>query len=345
MPLRGYRRYRPWLIPGMIILSSVLLAGCVSENQPSVLNPKGPVAQQVSTLSWILFGAAAIVVVVVTILLFAAYSRRRDDVSQPLIIQPGDRRVLTLVLVGGAVIPAIVLIILMGMSISIENRAAARASSASGPVIEVIAHQWWWEVHYPEPGFTTANEIHIPVGQPVTLELSSVDVIHSFWVPQLHPKLDVIPGHTNTMTLQADTAGTYRGECAEYCGVQHAHMQFLIIAQPQQEYDQWVAMQQQPAIEPEAGTVEQEGQQVFLESACANCHTIQGTNAAGELGPDLTHFASRETIGAGTRPNTRSDLAGWIMNSQAVKPGNLMPPMELTSDQLEALLDFLQTLQ
>lgn len=335
----------PWLYSGMMFLFTMLLTGCVSEKQPSALNPKGPAAQQVSTLSWIMFGAAAFVVIVVTILLLAAYRHRNNTVSQPLMAQPEDRRALTLVLVGGAVIPAIVLIILMGMSISIENAAAARNSSVRGPIIEVVGHQWWWEVNYPEQGITTANEIHIPVGKPVTLELSSADVIHSFWVPQLHPKLDVIPGHTNKLTIQADTAGTYRGECAEYCGVQHAHMQFLIIAQPQGEYDQWIAVQQQPALDPEAGSIEQEGQQVFTESACATCHTIQGTNAAGELGPDLTHIASRTTIGAGAIPNTRADLARWIMNSQTVKPGNSMPPMNLTSDQLEALLAYLLTLK
>jgi cytochrome c oxidase subunit II len=337
------KKLRRFALP-MTILAGMLLSSCSSAGQPSALNPKGPAANQVANLSWLMFGIAAIVLVVVTFLLLIVIFRRKSADLRPQITQTGDRRALTLVVIGGAVIPAIVLMILMGLSISIENVSAAD-NNAAQQAIEVIGHQWWWEVRYPAQGFDTANEIHIPVGRPVTLKITSADVIHSFWVPQLHPKLDMIPGQTNTLTLQADTVGSYLGECAEYCGEQHAHMQFVVIVQPQAEYDQWLAKQQKPAPEPKAGTTEKEGQQVFLGSSCVYCHTIQGTNASGRLGPDLTHLGSRVTIGAGARPNSRANLAGWIMNAQAIKPGSLMPPMDLAPDQLEAILAYLQTLK
>jgi cytochrome c oxidase subunit II len=325
-------------------LLAILLSSCSVDGQPSTLNPQGPMADRVANLSWAMFIVAGIVLAVVTILLLVAIFRRPGEDLRPEVNPHRDRRALTLVIIGGAILPAIVLIVLMSLSISIENVAAADGKDAH-PEIEVIGHQWWWEVRYPEQGFDTANEIHIPVGRPVTLKLTSADVIHSFWVPQLHPKLDMIPGQTNTLTLQADNPGTYLGECAEYCGEQHAHMQFVVIAQPPEVFDQWVAQQQKSAPEPKAGTLEKEGQQAFLGSSCVYCHTIQGTNASGKVGPDLTHLASRENIGAGARSNTRSNLAGWIMNAQAIKPGNKMPPMDLAPDQLEAILEYLQTLK
>jgi cytochrome c oxidase subunit II len=329
------------------VVGLILLSGCTVAYQPSTLAPQGPAAAQVANLAWLMFGIAAVVLIVVTGLLLFAMLRRKKGGLQPETNQLGDRRALTLVVIGGALVPTVVLIVMMGLSISMENASAFSIPVTGGSTsdIEVIGHQWWWEVRYPNQNFDTANEIHIPVGKPVTIKLTSADVIHSFWVPQLHPKLDVLPGQTNTLTLQADTAGTYRGECAEFCGEQHAHMQFVVIAQPQAEYDQWVAQQQQPAPAPLEGTIEKQGQQAFLGSSCVYCHTIQGTNASGRLGPDLTHLASRSTIGAGALPNTRANLAGWIMNSQAIKPGNLMPPMDLDPDQLQQILAFLETLK
>ncbi len=351
-PIRiGSLRARRVFAPGAAAVLVLFLSGCASvEGQPSALNPKGPAAVQVAILSWLMFTVAALVTLVVTALLIAAFVRGRRFRSggvervdlRPGQAPPGDRRTLTLVMIGGAVVPAVVLIAMMSLSISFENRALA--SAPDSPVIEVIGHQWWWEVRYPEQAFETANEIHIPVGRPVTFKLSSEDVVHSFWVPQLHPKLDMIPGQVNTLTLQADEEGTYRGACAEYCGKQHAHMQLLIIAEPQGIYDQWISQQQKPAAEPAEGTPEQKGQQVFLGAACVSCHTIRGTNAAGQVGPDLTHLASRSTIGAGARPNSGSNLSGWIINSQSIKPGNMMPPIDMEPEQLQSLLAYLQSL-
>ncbi len=311
-----------------------------------ITNPKGPAAIQVANLTWILFGIAAVARIAVTVLLLIAVFRRRQGelkTDQPL---PGDRRALRWVIIAGAVAPAVILIASMALSIPIENVFASNGNSATGGLtIEVIAHQWWWEVLYPADGFSTANEIHIPVGKPVTFKLTSADVLHSFSVPQLHPQLIMIPGQTNTLILQANQPGTYQGECTEYCGIQHAHMDFVIIAQSQADYEAWVSQQKQPAPDPPVGSMEKFGQQAFLGSACVYCHTIQGTNASGKLGPDLTHLANRTTIGAGIRPMTPANLAGWIINAQDIKPGNKMPPINLDPDQIQAILAYLESLK
>jgi cytochrome c oxidase subunit 2 len=211
-------------------------------------------------------------------------------------------------------------------------------------VIEVIGHQWWWEVNYPDQGFVTANEIHIPVGEPVQVQLIAADVIHSFWVPELHGKLDLVPGQTNTLWLEADTVGEYRGLCAEFCGIQHAKMLFVVVAEPREEFDAWAAAQQEPAPQP-AGELAQQGLVVFTDAGCNDCHTVRGTAAEGELGPDLTHFASRLTIGAGVYPNDRETLASWVLDPHTLKEGNLMPATSLSETELEALLAYLELLE
>lgn len=315
-------------------------SGCASS--PSVLSPQSPNAERVAQLSWVLFAIATVVFVIVLALLLIGIirARRFKDETSEIVQVKDDRRVISIVLFAGALVPAIVLFGVMIWSISITN---ANAAPDSPLVIEVTGHQWWWQLHYVSGNFTTANEIHIPVNQPVTLKLMSADVNHSFWVPELSPKLDLIPGQTNTLTIQADQAGTYRGQCAEYCGLQHANMAFLVIADPPDTYARWVANQQAPAAASKDAEVAQ-GEQVFMQSACVYCHTIRGTSAAGTLGPDLTHLASRRTIGAGVLTNTPGNLAGWVVNSQAIKPGNLMPPMELDATQLQAILAYLHSL-
>jgi cytochrome c oxidase subunit 2 len=277
--------------------------------------------------------------------LIAVFRRRQGEwkSDQP---QPTDRRALAWAIIGGAAAPAVVLIVIMALSIPIQNVFATNESSAAGGLtIEVIGHQWWWEVVYPADDFESANELHIPVGRPITLKLTSADVIHSFWVPQLNPQLELIPGQTNTFIIQADQPGTYQGECTEYCGIQHAHMDFVVIAQSQADYAAWVSQQKKPAVDPVVGSIEKSGQQAFLGSSCVYCHTVQGTNASGKLGPDLTHLASRTAIGAGARPNTPANLAGWVANAQAIKPGNKMPPVNMDSDQLQAILAYLESLK
>lgn len=317
-----------------------LLAACAGA--PSTLEPRGPEAARVASLWWLMFGISVVVFLVVTALLLIAIARARRTTTSD--VPRNDRRALILITIGGAVIPVVVLLTMMGISIGIEQTNVAAAGGSD--TVEVIGHEWWWEVRYPQHDIVTANEIHIPTGNRVLVKLTTADVIHSFWVPQLHGKIDLIPGQTNSVWMEASEPGTYRGECAEFCGLQHAHMDFVVVAEPQEDYDRWVEEQRQPApaVEP-ADSLAFEGQQSFLGSACVYCHTIKGTNASGRLGPDLTHFASRRTIGAGVLPNTRGNLAGWIVNSQAIKPGNHMPPMYIDADQLQAILAYMESLK
>jgi cytochrome c oxidase subunit 2 len=216
--------------------------------------------------------------------------------------------------------------------------------------IKVIGHQWWWEFQYSgrgRDGFTTANELHIPVGEPIQVTLHTSDVIHSFWIPALTGKMDTIPGQNNTTWLQADRAGFYRGQCTEYCGQQHAHMAFVVTAEPKQQFESWWQQQLQgpKPVEAKVAAGEAErGQAVFMQS-CAVCHTIRGTMAHGKIGPDLSHLMQRQTIAAGTAPNTIGYLSGWISDPQHIKPGNFMPTLTLSSRDLTALRTFLQTLQ
>jgi cytochrome c oxidase subunit 2 len=214
--------------------------------------------------------------------------------------------------------------------------------------VEVTGVQWWWDVRYRPVGggtpVSSANEIHIPVGRPVRIVLRSRDVIHSFWVPQLQGKLDLVPGNETVTWIQADSAGVFRGQCAEFCGAQHAHMAFMVVAVPPDEFDAWLEHQRRPAPEP-TDSVTLRGRAVLERTACAMCHTVRGTGARASTGPDLTHLASRRTLAAGTLPNTPGHLAGWIGDPQGIKPGNHMPRVPLSGPDLQALLAYLGTLR
>jgi cytochrome c oxidase subunit 2 len=212
----------------------------------------------------------------------------------------------------------------------------------------VTGHQWWWEVQYRDSlaqhWVTTANEIHIPVGRPVVVELVSTDVIHSFWPPSLSGKRDLIPGRENSLWLQADSAGDFRGLCAEFCGHQHAKMGFLIVAEAPDSFARWLTLQRDTAATP-TDTLALRGREVFLGGSCPMCHSIAGTPSGSRVGPDLTHLAGRRTLAAGTLPNTRANLAGWITDPQAFKPGAKMPATALSAPELRALLAYLETLR
>jgi len=210
-----------------------------------------------------------------------------------------------------------------------------------------VGNQWWWEIRYPQLGIVTANELHVPVSDdarpmPTFITLESVDVIHSFWVPQLGGKLDVIPGKTNRTWVEPRTPGTYVGQCAEFCGVQHAGMLLRVTVHPKDEFDRWVAAQQAAAADVPAVRA---GRDVFTSVACINCHTVRGTPANGLFGPDLTHLMSRATLGAGVAPNTPDNLRAWVNDPAALKPGALMPAMKLSKDQLDSLVAYLATLR
>ncbi len=306
----------------------------------SALSPGGPASAEIANLWWVMFGVATVVFLIVVVLLIIALARPsglREQIQRG--IGDGNRFVVW----SGAVIPAIILAGVMSLAI-FALRTLAAPSTPPSLTIQVVAHQWWWEVRYPQSAVVTANEIHIPAGEPVLVQVSSADVIHSFWVPELQGKIDTIPGQTNSIWLQADQPGTFRGQCAEYCGIEHARMAFLVIADPPAQFRAWLDEESKVPPVPATATLKK-GQQVFLGAACVYCHTIAGTNATSGLGPDLTHLASRQTIGAGTLPNSRGSLAGWIINSQSIKPGNRMPPMQIDATDLQALLDYLQSLK
>ena len=313
----------------------------------SPLLPAGPAAARIADLTYVIFGLAAVVFIVVeSLLLFAVLRFRRAQVSSEPKQIYGNAPLEAV----WTAVPALILAVLLAFTLRTMSAVAgpARAAPAQGAAdaIQVIGHQWWWEVRYPGAQISTANEIHIAVGQPVHVDVSSTDVIHSFWVPQLQGKIDVIPGRINATWLQADRPGVYRGQCAEFCGDQHARMALLVVADPADQFSAWLEDQQQPAAPP-TDPQAQQGVQVFARVGCITCHTIRwgSTGAGGTRGPDLTHVGSRRTLAAGTLPNTPGTMAGWIANPQALKPGSDMPNLNLNGDDLQALLALLEGLR
>jgi cytochrome c oxidase subunit II len=310
----------------------------------AVLDPAGPQAVYISNLWWLLCSVyAGIFVLVVAGLLYAVWHRRAAP--SPASPQAEQRHIR--VVSGLVAVTIVILFVSLVASVRTGNSLSTFAPQPA-VTIDVVGHQWWWEVHYhgetPSQNITTANEIHIPVGQPVLLKLTSRDVIHSFWAPNLHGKKDLIPGHETTLRLQADRPGVFRGQCAEFCGHQHAHMAFMIVAEAPEQFAVWLDRQRQPAPQP-MQALQQKGLEVFITGSCALCHNIQGTDASGQMAPDLTHIASRQTLAAGTTPNTQGHLAAWILDPQIIKPGAKMPATRLTADELQALVAYLETLQ
>jgi cytochrome c oxidase subunit 2 len=313
----------------------------------SVLHPAGPQASSIAHLSWFAFGVATVVYLLTMIALFAALrsARRRAQRSEPLDGDSEGR--MTRGVTWALAATVVTLLVFFGYDLSVGRTLSAQPG-AHPLTVEVTGHQWWWEVQYADTSahgrFTTANEIHVPVGQRVLFLLSATDVIHSLWVPNLGGKKDLIPGYTQSVWFQADTPGVYRGQCAEFCGLQHAKMALFVVAEPRAQYDRWVSSQRESAQTP-IDSVQRRGREVFMTNTCAMCHAIEGTEAGSHNGPDLTHLASRRTIAAGTLPNTRGNLAGWIVDPQGIKPGNHMPPNMLPPNDLDALLTYLQSLK
>jgi cytochrome c oxidase subunit 2 len=310
----------------------------------SVHDPVSPQARRIDGLGDAMYvTAAAVFLLVVAALFWSALRRRRGDAAED---QPSTAAMRTAVLAATA-ITTVILFGFLVLDLSVGRAITANPGKDAIPV-RVTGHQWWWEVQYPDSlpqnWATTANEIHVPVGRPVVFELRSTDVIHSFWAPNLNGKRDLIPGNDNTLWFQVDSPGVYRAQCAEFCGHQHAKMALLIVAEPADSFSAWLSRQRDTAATP-TDPVAKRGQEVFLASSCVMCHAIAGTPAGSRIGPDLTHLASRRTIAAGTLPNTRGNLAGWIINPQVVKPGVRMPPTKLGSQDLQALLSYLETLK
>ena len=320
-------------IAGALVAVVAFGSACSEGDPPSLLDPAGPGARRIEGLWWPMLWISVVVFVIVAgMLVYATLRGRRakEDGIDKSEVRWGD----PFITVAGVFIPFLILASVYVMSLR-EMNGLSEDARGSRLTIQVIGHDWWWEARYPN-GAVTANEIHIPVGEPVEVELTTADVIHSFWVPELQVKTDQIPGQTNRQWIEADRAGTYRGQCAEFCGLQHANMVFYVIAD--EDFDAWMEGEAEPAT----ASVE-EGAEIFMGSSCVGCHAIRGTEAEAELGPDLTHVASRKTL-AGIVPTNRANMLRFVRNAQELKPGATMPPAELEGDELEAVVDYLMGL-
>jgi cytochrome c oxidase subunit 2 len=339
----------------------------------SALEPGGPGAAEIDRL-WdlMLWSGTAVTLLVVVLLLVALFRRRHSSELPPEADRPPDprgehanvetggrgqadegrpeseRKGARWMVAGGVVFPTFVLTALFLLDLQVLGVLYPRGDEPAPLTIEVTGRQWWWDVRYmdsiPGRAVRSANELHLPVGQRVRLLLRSQDVIHSFWVPGLQGKIDMIPGRTNTFWVQADTPGVWRGQCAEFCGMQHAKMAFVVVADTPADFAQWLDRERLPAAEP-SDSAGRQARETFLSSGCVLCHTVRGTTARASAGPDLTHVAGRRTLAAGELPNTRGNLFGWIANPQALKPGTRMPAVPLTRDELHAITSYVGSLR
>jgi len=328
------------------------LAGVVAHAAPpqDMLTPAGPQAAHIQDLWHVMLLVCTVVfAAVLAALVYALWRAPRStaaespDLGQNALRERKTQRSVTM-----AIATAAALLLFLIVASVLTDQALARLSQKDALQVQITANQWWWEARYddaqPSKIFTTANELHIPTGKPVVFTLKSNDVIHSFWVPNLHGKKDLIPGRTSTLVLQADKAGIYRGQCAEFCGFQHTFMAFLVVAEPPAEYEAWAARQREPAATAADAQLAR-GRDVFLGSSCVMCHTVQGTSAAARRGPDLTHVGARQTIAAGRLANTSEELAAWIRDPQQFKPGVNMPASTLPDEDLTALVAYLRSLR
>lgn len=322
MKTRGWRTVAGWSLAS----TAALVAGC-GDDSPSALDPSGPSASRVAGLWWLMLVLATLVAVAVLGFIGVALVRGRGtEGGRPSRITDNG-----FILVGGIAVPVVILAVLAVATVVVTNDITDEADDPL--IVEVTGERWWWRVGYPEQEIDTANELHVPVGRPVEVRLESDNVVHSFWIPQLAPKVDLIPGQPNRIIFTASAAGTYRGQCAEFCGIQHANMNFVVVADEPADFDRWV---EDHRSEPATARGESE----FRSSACAGCHTVEGVTT-GDRGPDLTDFGSRQTIAAGALPNTPENLRRWITDPHSVKPGSLMPPVPLTDDEVDAIVDYL----
>jgi cytochrome c oxidase subunit II len=324
-------------VRGRLLLAvlPLVLAGC-GGNQ-NVLHGESHQQRQIDTLWWVMFGVACAGFTFVSILLLIGWWRR----NRTTLPGGGDDRVATGLVVGLGVVTPIVLLsaLFIWSDIFVMRSTAAPANGSPAFTIDVVGHDWWWEARYAGTPVITANEIHIPTGTRVQVVGTTADVIHSFWVPELGRKIDLIPGRENRLLLEADTPGRYRGQCSEFCGLQHAHMAVTVVAQQPAAFRSWLANQKRSA------SAKGSGRAVFMRKACANCHAIRGTPANGTVGPDLTHLESRQTLAALTIPNTPPFLRGWIRDPGHFKPGNRMPKLPLTAKQLDQVVAYLERLR
>ncbi|MGY1824917.1 cytochrome c oxidase subunit II [Blastococcus sp. SYSU DS0541] len=314
------------------------LAPVAAPEPGSVLDPVGPEAAQIAGLTWFMITLGGLLWLLTVVFLVLALRHRAH--REP---RASDRGAKSFIAVWGVVVPIVVLPIVFAYSL-VVGVDISRPPPPGELTVEVVGHQFWWEVRYPEADVVTANEIHVPVGRPVRLEMTSADVIHSLWIPPVAGKLDLLPGQTNTLSFRVDEPGRYLGECAEFCGIQHARMQFVLVAQPAEEFAEHLRALQATTAEP-VGELAEAGREVYLAAGCGQCHRIEDVSEGADFAPDLTHLATRDTIAAGMLENTRGNLAGWILDPQGLKPGVRMPPNNLSGADLQALLAYLESLE
>lgn len=335
----------------LLLASALVLSGCSGTH--SALDPAGPQARHISNLYWLFFIVCVIVwVLVVAAALIAAFRKRAQTGRDMLAVEPEDparERRLTIIVSTCVAITIIILFVLLICDFVTGYRIHEFAAQKDFVAITLTGHQWWWEVRYdddqtPSNTIETANEIVIPTGKPVKIWLQSGDVIHSFWIPSLSGKKDLIPGHSTAVWIEADKPGKYQGQCAEFCGYEHALMRLIVRAESPDTFNAWLAAARTPASEP-LTPQQKRGREVFLSSSCVMCHTVAGTKAHARFGPDLTHVASRMSLAAGSVPNVVGHMAGWIIDPQRVKPGVNMPQNNLEPEDFTALVEWLHSLK
>jgi cytochrome c oxidase subunit 2 len=335
------------LLAGIFLAAGLCAANPVNDNsESSIFDPRSANAESLYHLSkFVLSITGLIFLVVLGLLAYAVvkFRNRAGDAGR----EPAQVYGSTQIELAWTVIPIVIVVVLFVATARVIHAIQDAPKPKSAMDVTVIGHQFWWELRYPGLGVVAANEMHIPVSgptrpKPTFLKLLSADTDHSFWVPQLGGKTDLIPNRVNQMALEPEHTGIYLGQCAQYCGTQHAKMLLRVSVDSPEDFDAWVRAQTQPAIQDER---EAAGRRVFETTACVNCHTIGGTNGTGRFGPDLTHLMSRQTIAAGAAENTTANLRLWIQNPDAIKPGSLMPAMKLTDADLDALVGYLETLR
>lgn len=321
----------------------------------TTLKGYGPASNSIAHISWLMTFLFLVLIVIMWALIAIAFTKRSGTLEEhaPIDTRGGE----AWVAIGGLAVPLVVLTFLFVLGLGLLNafpihgdhHAGHSPSQMMKPDILVVGHQWWWEIHYlnddPSQIVITANELHIPTDRPVNIEVETRDVMHSFWIPALHGKVDLIPGHPNYIRLEASQPGSYEGECAEFCGEQHAHMRLLAIAQPPTDYEAWLEAQRQSAREPTSADAKA-GEMIFLAGPCSMCHQVRGTTAGGRVAPDLTHIGSRQYIAANSYPNNNAYLEAWVTHAQSLKSGAQMPNLtQFTGPQLQDLVAYLRQLK
>ena len=336
-PVRG--RVSRWLPAALGLLVLVVVTACAEKAPQDTLEPAGPAARSIDNLIIPVFIVAGVIFVLVEVLVvaFTIRYRQRRGSQDPVQIEGNTRLELFWTLM-----PALILLVVAIPTLVTIFKLARKPPSALA--VTVVGHQWWWEYKYDEFGIVTANELHIPAGQPVELSLEGADVIHSFWVPALAGKTDVVPGRTNQMNIEADRPGTYLGQCTEFCGLSHANMQNRAIAHTKADFDAWVQRQQAAAATPPDGSEAGEGLTLFNQKGCGGCHTVEGLSK-GATGPNLTHLYSRESFAGSMFELNDDNLRAWLANPPKEKPGSLMPDLDLSQEEITKLMAYLKTLQ